>query len=203
MARKTLVSIAVALVAAVGTTTVAQAHQGPGRGFLKTYPVASRLCAKAAAGKLPASLQGSAAQITAACTTLQSSLKTAKDTYNAAVAPLQQQAKDAINALRTACQQAKAANDWNACKAAWDTARAKLTDIAKQAKAAQKAYHQAVEAARKAFWATVKPLYPAATPDKTTTTTPAATLPKLPAQSLLGLAFGRHFEATGHRHGHH
>ncbi len=160
--------------------TVASAHRGHGhRGFHQTYPVASVLCAKVANGKTPKRLAGQTEKVTAACTTLQTSLTAAQTAYTTTVAPLKQQATDAIKTLRATCQQARIDHNHAACKAARETTRATIKGLLTQVRDAGKAYHTAVDAARKTFWDTIKALRGGSTvaPDKKVGPGPVTTLP--------------------------
>lgn len=140
----------------------AAAGARPGhRSFNATFPVASSLCAKVAAGHAPARLAGSVAQVTAACATLNTSFTKAQTDHAAAVTPLTQQASAAVAARRAACHTTP--HDAAACQAARVQARARLTSLRAQIRGAARTYHATVEAARKTFWSTVHALRGGAT----------------------------------------
>jgi hypothetical protein len=167
--------VAVCALALVAVPTVASAKPAP-RGFARTFPHASKLCAKVANGHTPKALQASAAQVSAACAELRTSYTNAVNAYNTAAAPLRQQATDSIQARRAACQ---ADPKSDACKQARAATRTKLKELGTQLRAAKKTYHEAVQAARKAFWAKIKTLRGGSTvkPDPTVGAGPATTLP--------------------------
>jgi hypothetical protein len=164
--------------ALLAVPAVADARPGK-RGFNATYPHASRLCAKVAAGKAPKRLAGSTDQVSEACATLKTSFTTAQNDYNTATGPLKQQGVDALKALRATCQQARTDGTPGVCKTARQETRAKLKSLKGQIKEAAKAYHTAVQAARKTFWATIKSLRGGSSiePDKTTPPAPTVALP--------------------------
>ena len=164
--------------ALLAVPAVADARPGK-RGFPGTYPHASRLCAKVANGHTPKSLAGSSDKVSDACATLKTSFTNAQNDYNTATGPLKQQGIDALKALRATCQQARADGTPGVCRTARQETRAKLKSLNGQIKEAAKAYHTAVQAARKTFWSTIKSLRggSAITPDKTTPPAPTVALP--------------------------
>jgi hypothetical protein len=125
------------------------------RGLRQTFPVASRLCARADAGRLPKRLAASADQVKAACATLHAASTSAQSDLNTTFTPLAQQAGQAIATARSTCQAALASRDRAACKAARDQARQTLAGLRAQLRPALQAYRAAVSAARKAFWTTI------------------------------------------------
>jgi exonuclease VII large subunit len=143
--------------AALAAPTAASA-QKPLPNFHRTFPVASGLCAHAAAGKLPKRLQASAAQVTQACNTLQAAFTQAQSDLQAAITPLEQQLTGAVSQARTACQQARQTHDRAACKQALADARTTVAGLKGQLKTAFAAYRDAVNNARKAFWSSIKSL---------------------------------------------
>jgi hypothetical protein len=124
------------------------------RTFEQTFPVASRLCARAAAGRLPRRLQASAAQVTQACTTLHSAFDQAQTDLQTALAPLQTQVQAARAQLQQECQ----SGDRAACRQAMEGLRTTMQGLRDQLKAALTANRTANETARKQFWATIKSL---------------------------------------------
>lgn len=158
----------------------AAAGARPGhRGFGATFPVASSLCAKVAAGHAPKRLAGSIAQVTAACSALNASFTKAQTDYATAVAPLIAQAKAAVAARRAACHATP--RNAAACQAARTQARAQLASLRAQIRSAARAYHATVDAARKTFWASVKALRGGASirADRTVGPGPVTTLPTI------------------------
>jgi exonuclease VII large subunit len=136
----------------------AASAQKPLPTFHRTFPVASGLCAHAAAGKLPKKLQASADQVNQACNTLQAAFTQAQSDLQAAVTPLEQQLTDAVNQAKTACQQARQTHDRAACKQALADARTTAAGLKGQLKTAFANYRNAANAARKAFWTTIRSL---------------------------------------------
>ncbi len=149
--------VAVFAVALLGAPAVASAHHGrPGqRGEHSTYPHASHLCDRVAAGRVPSKLAGDTAQITAACSQLSTSFTNAQNAYNTAVAPLRQQALDALTQLRQTCQLARQNHDRAACRQARQQTLTTLQTLRAQVRTAAQAYYTAVRAARQAFWTTI------------------------------------------------
>lgn len=170
--------LALSACALLALPAVAGARPGQ-RGFSHTFPVASGLCAKVANGHTPKRLAGQTDKVAAACATLKTSFTDAQNAYSTAVAPLKQQATDAITALRATCKQARANHDAAACKAARQSTRATLKNLRIQVRAAGKTYHVSVDAARKTFWTTIKALRGGSTvkPDKAVGTGPTTALP--------------------------
>ncbi len=125
------------------------------RSFTTTFPVASSLCARVAAGHVPARLSGSTAQVTAACATLHTSFTNAQNAYATTVAPLRQQAINAVTALRATC---RGAHGSPACKTARAQTKTLIASLRAQVRTAAQTYHTSVDAARKAFWATIHAL---------------------------------------------
>ncbi len=170
--------LALSLCALLVLPAVAGAHPGQ-RGFGHTYPHASRLCAKVANGHAPKRLQGSTDKVATACAQLKTDFTNAQNAFTTGVAPLKQQATDAIKALRATCRQARADNNPAACQAARQSTRTTLQGLRTQVRTLAAAYHTAVDTARKTFWATIRALRGASniSPDKTTGPAPTTTLP--------------------------
>jgi hypothetical protein len=153
-------SLALCACALLALPAAAGARPGH-RSFNATFPVASSLCAKVAAGHAPQRLAGSVAQVTAACSALNASFTKAQADYATTVTPLTQQASAAVAARRAACHTTP--HDAAACKAARVQARAQLRSLRAQIRSAGRAYHATVEAARKTFWSTIHALRGGAT----------------------------------------
>jgi hypothetical protein len=154
---RTRILLAVCACALMAVPTIADARAGK-RGFERTYPHAARLCAKVADGKTPKKLADSSAKVADACAKLQASLTAAQSDYTAAVGPLKDQAKAAVAAMRATCKQARADKDQAACKQARQDTRTTVKGLRAKVREAGKAYHEAVDAARRTFWATIKGL---------------------------------------------
>jgi hypothetical protein len=146
MMRTTLLTFAAAALVAA---PAASAHPGA-RGFERTYPHASRLCAKVANGHTPKRLAASTTQVAGACAELRSSFTAAQNTYTTTVAPLRRQAVD----TRAKIHQARAAHD----RATVRASRTTLRTLRKQIRQARRAYHVSVNTARKTFWDKVRAL---------------------------------------------
>jgi hypothetical protein len=176
MIRRT--SILVVAVCALVAAPVASAHPGQ-RGFARTYPHASRLCAKVANGHAPKKLAASAAQVTAACNTLRTSFTGAQTAWTTTTAPLKQQGTDALKTLRATCRQARANHDRAACRTARRSTRATLKTLRGQVRTAAAAYHTTVQGARATFWSAIRALRGGSsiTPDTTVPPAPTVALP--------------------------
>ncbi len=170
--------LALSLCALLVLPAVAGAHPGQ-RGFNHTFPVASGLCAKVANGHTPRRLQGSTDKVAAACAKLKSDFTDAQNAYTTGVAPIKQQATDAIKALRATCKQAHADHNPAACKTARQSTRTTLQGLRTQVRTLARTYHASVDTARKTFWATIRTLKGGATltPDTKTGPAPTTSLP--------------------------
>ncbi len=176
MMRITLLAVAAAALVAA---PAASARPGT-RSFERTYPHASWLCTKVANGHAPKRLAPSSAQVATACATLKSSFTGAQNTYTTTVAPLKQQATDAVKTARATIRTARAAHDHATVQATRANTRATLKSLRTQVRAAAAAYHVSVDAARKTFWTTIRGLRggTSVTPDKSVGgSAPTTTLP--------------------------
>ena len=171
---------AMAVCALLALPAVATAHPA-GHGLRGAHPFAARVCARADAGRLPAKLASSADQIKADCATLKTSVTSAQDAFDTAVAPLVQQAKDAIAQAQQTCQTARQSGDRAACQAARQQARTTLQSLRSQLRTAARTYVTALKTARKTFWSAIRSLRGGAaiTPD-------APVDPAPPADTTLG-----------------
>ena len=170
--------LALSLCALLVLPAVAGAHPGQ-RGFNRTFPVASGLCAKVANGHTPKRLQGSTDKVATSCALLKTNFTDAQNAYTTGVAPLKQQATDAITALRATCRQAHADHNPAACKTARQSTRATIQGLRTQVQGLAKTYHASIETARKTFWDAIRALKggSSATPDTTTPPAPTTSLP--------------------------
>jgi hypothetical protein len=170
--------VVISACALLAVPAIADARPGK-RGFNRTYPHASRLCEKVANGHTPKRLASSTDKVSEACATLKTSFTTAQNDYNTAVGPLKQRGINLLKALRATCEQARADGDQPKCRLARQEARATLKGLAGSVREAAKAYHAAVNAARKTFWTTIKALKGGSTvaADKTVGPDPASPLP--------------------------
>ncbi len=172
-------SAALLAVCAVLIIPALAAAQPVKRDFNATFPHASALCAKVAAGDTPKRLAGSVDKIKAACGTLHTSFDGAGTTFTATATPLRDQALAALTTLRATCKQARADHNPAACKTARKSTRATIKGLRSQVRHAAKSYHEAIRGARKAFWTTIKGLRGAdgIKADKTDGPDPSVTLP--------------------------
>jgi hypothetical protein len=174
MMRKMLMAFAAAALVAA---PAASANPGT-RGFQRTYPHASRLCAKVANGHTPKRLAASTTQVADACAQLKTSFTAAQNTYTTTVAPIREQAVNTVKSARAAIRQAP---DRATARQTRREARATLRSLRKQVREAARAYHVSVDAARKTFWGTVRALRggTSVTPDKRVSGAPATSLPTI------------------------
>jgi uncharacterized protein (DUF2252 family) len=150
-------ALAVAAVSLGVAAPSAAAHPQP-RGFGATYPLASSLCSRVAAGQTPNRLAADSTQISAACSTLSDSYQQALGTYQTAVAPIASQARATLTAVVAAAQTAEQTQSWTAYRAALAQALSSLAGLRSEERSAQQAYVTAIRAARRAFWTTVHAL---------------------------------------------
>lgn len=161
-------------VAAISLTTaallvpsVASAGNKAGeRSFEQTFPVASNLCAKVAAGKNK-HLVKVATQVLADCETLKTEFVTAQTTVNTSRTTIRAQIATDHAAIKAACPGGD--TDMHpACVNTRHSQRVAIGALRTQLLAAIHAYYKTVEADRHAFWAQIKALRPARhlSPDK-------------------------------------
>jgi hypothetical protein len=163
-------------VAAPGASAHAHPHS-----YWRTYPAASSLCARVAVGHAPKRLAADVAQISAACTTLNSSYTQALTTYQTAVAPIAGQVKATLANVRAARRTARQTHDWTAYKATVKQAVTTLKGLRAQVRAARQAYVAAIRAARQTFWSTIHALRGAASLPGDTGTPAAPAAPVVPS----------------------
>ncbi len=154
MSRITRILVVAVFCVALAVPAISAAKPGH-RGFNHTFPVASGLCNHATNGHLPKRLKSSSAQVLAACATLRTAFTDAQNAYSTTVGPLQQTANAALKTLRQTCRDARKAHTPDVCKTARQATRTTLQGLQAQVVAAGKTYHASVDAARKAFWATI------------------------------------------------
>lgn len=142
----------------LGVVAPGASADGHHHSYWRTYPFASSLCERVAAGHAPKRLAADATQISAACTTLADSYTQALTTYQAAVAPIAAQVKSALASVRAAHHTARQTGDWTAYQATVKQTLATLKGLRVQERAAQQAYVAAIRAARQTFWDTIHAL---------------------------------------------
>ncbi len=148
--------VAAALLATFGCSGVAGAAAGD-RTFQQTYPLASSLCAKIAAGTEGKRLKRNAAQAQADCATLLSSFESAHSVVLAARAALEPQIAAERAAIRTACPVPRR-HPTAACLNAHAVDGVALSVLRHEKVAAARRYYRSIEAARLTFWAAIHTL---------------------------------------------
>lgn len=146
----------VALLLLAFAAPAANAADPPG--FAGMLPRASALCAKADAGKLGKKLKPDAGKVKKACATLRSSYAAALAEYQAAVKPIADQIRAVIQDTKTTCAAARRNRDIATCREAQRQARLRTRDLRAQMQPYAATFDKKVDAARKAFWATIKKL---------------------------------------------
>ena len=155
---------ACALTLAASGQAIARAGD---RTAAETYPVATDLCQRAAAGNLGARLEASRSQVLADCDALVNAYGPLVSTVDAAES--QELATIAAQRSLVASACAKPVADRAACQAARATAI--TTDGAARTtlRTAVLAYHTAVENNRQTFWSAIEALHDASPPAPATT----------------------------------
>jgi len=149
---------------AVGVTLASLALSAPAgarpgnRTFQHTYPIASRLCARTAAGHAPKRLQGQEAQVAQDCTTLETAYSQAVSAALQAQATFRAGRLSANAQLRQSCRQAHISHDRSVCQAARAQHRAQMMSLRQARRSAFASYHAAIESARQAFWSAIHAL---------------------------------------------
>ena len=143
------------VVSALALPATAAAHHGHGNSgtpsFERTFRGESRLCAAVAAGNVPTPLQGSEAQVTAACTALHAAFDAA---VGAASAGTDASAlKGAVGQVQAACGGETV--DPQACA---DALRGAYGALKTSGHGDKHAYRRAINQARRDFRHAVKPL---------------------------------------------
>jgi len=149
-----------ALLAALLVLAVAAPAAGAADpdGFAGMLPRAAALCAKADSGKLGRKLKPDAGKVKKACRTLRAAYAKALADYRAAAKPVTDQIRAAIQETREACLAARRARNPAACREAQRNGRERTRQLRAQLAPFSQAFDKQVEAARKAFWATIKSL---------------------------------------------
>jgi hypothetical protein len=128
------------------------------RTFQQTYPAASKLCAKVAAGTENKRFAKSATQIAADCAALEATYTSAQTsvlTVRNAVLPTLTADRAAVHA---ACPNPKAKPQVTACVQAHKANDAAIHTLAAQLRLASHTYFASVEGARRTFWAAIHAL---------------------------------------------
>lgn len=192
-----ITTVALATIVAIAPTADAR-HHAPKRTFDQTFPVATRLCAKASSGALPRKLASSADGAKTACATLHARFDAAVATYGTSTAGLADQAKTIVATAKTACAAPATTNDpapsrrfhgqgpgaTTACHAARRQARTQLRALRRTAKRAVRTYRTSVRTARHTFWGTIHGLRGGATqPTDSDSSTTVPSSPAIPSDS--------------------
>jgi hypothetical protein len=136
--------------AALAFPAAAGARAGD-RTFQQTFPVASTVCAKVAAGTEGKHLKRFATQVTADCTALQSTFSTAQSTVLAARSAISAQIA-ADRALTGAACPASAKAPTVACRHTRAVNDLAIDRLHRQMHHAVRRYYRTIEAARERFW---------------------------------------------------
>jgi hypothetical protein len=156
MSRKLLLTRVPALAVLAALTIPATASAAPAASpFHRTYPAASRLCARVAAGHVPARLKGHEAQVGTACTALEGVATSARAHLKAAVQARRAALRSARQAVVAACRKPR---DRATCVSALRAARHTLRDVRRSFRAALRSHRHEVRAGRRAFWSALKAL---------------------------------------------
>jgi hypothetical protein len=145
---------AVAVAASLGISGSASAKAGD-RSFAQTYPVASALCARVAAGHPPRGLAASVAQVKQACSTLENGFGPLQTAVRNANVQFQTGVQNARAAIAQACQ--PGANRAT-CRQTRRSERLTIASLRRQHRAAVRLYYTSIEANRRTFWATIHSL---------------------------------------------
>jgi hypothetical protein len=168
MKRVLICGALVGSLAMLALTGVASAKPGD-RSLEVTYPIASKLCARATGNVLPKSLAGDESQLTGYCTALQSSYdaavstaQTAEQTYSSGVQSARVTELQACEPVPTT------AAGHQACRQARRQRLATVTSLRRTWRLAVDQYHVSIEQARVTFWTSVHALRGGAsiTPDQ-------------------------------------
>jgi hypothetical protein len=152
---------ALGVAGAMALTGVASASAGH-RSYARTYPIASTLCAKVAAGQTPKRLKGQETQVTAACGALQTNYTQAVNTALTAEQTYKAGALSARTQAQQTCRQTPKPRH-GACLQARRSARQSIRLLRQDLRIAAIRYHQSIETARQSFWSTIHSLRGGAT----------------------------------------
>ncbi len=152
--------VIVAVVAAMLLLPGLAAAKAGDKSFAQTYPYASALCTKVAAGQTPPKLKGSEAKVGQACATLQNAFGPLQSAAQAANAQLQSGIQNERATMKQACQPGAVRAK---CRAARRTGRHVIASLRSQHRAAVRLYYTSIEANRRTFWATIRALRGGAT----------------------------------------
>jgi len=158
--RLTGVAAIAATMVAVALPSVASAGVKAGeRTFSQSFPVASKFCERAAAGKERKALVPFAATILADCETLKTNFATAQTTVATTRTTVRAQIAADKAAITAACP-TPASTTHTACVNARHTEGLAIKALHSQLLIAVHTYYKTVEADRRAFWAEIKAVRP-------------------------------------------
>jgi hypothetical protein len=157
-------AVVVATIVALAFPALASAKAGD-RSFAQTYPYASALCAKVAAGQTPPKLKGSEAKVSQACATLQNAFGPLQTAVQAANSQLRSGIQNERATVKQACQPGAVRAK---CREARRNGRLMIASLRRQHRAAVRLYYTSIETNRRKFWATIRALRGGAsiTPDQ-------------------------------------
>jgi hypothetical protein len=143
-----------------------------------TFPFASRLCERAQAGQLPVRLQADTADVTTACTTLSSAFTITETALTTSVQQAQTNVSNARMQLIPALKLARQDHDRQAAVTALQTFEGTVHAAVTERHTAVRLYVTSNQAARIAFWGTIRAL-PGGRHVPEDPTTPTPTVPPL------------------------
>jgi hypothetical protein len=146
---------AVTIAATLAITATAGAKAGD-HTFQQTYPFAARLCAHVQAGKGPVRLRPHAAQVLAACATLNSGFTAARSAVLAAQASFASGLRADNAAIAAACT--PPVKKRSLCQSTRRSEHAAILALRREHTAALHLYYTTIEANRRAFWAAIHSL---------------------------------------------
>jgi hypothetical protein len=149
-------SIAAVSIAATLTFTGTAGAKAGERSFQQTYPVASQLCAKVAAGKGPKRLRPFAAQVASDCSTLSSGFTAAQSAVLAAQASFATGLAADRAAIAAVCT--PPVKNRPLCRSTRTSEHAAIVALRREHTAALHLYYSTIEANRHTFWAAIHSL---------------------------------------------
>ncbi len=145
--------------AALAVPATAGANTKPGeQTFQKTYPGASIVCERFAAGKERKALQPDAAAVATDCAALQAAFTGAQTTVVTARTTIEPPLNAARAALHAACPNPNPKVLGHTCALAHHANDATIKTLVSERKLAFHTYFASIESARKAFWTAIKAL---------------------------------------------
>jgi hypothetical protein len=150
-------TLVLALAGVAGATASPKSKPGD-LTFQQTFPLASSVCAKVAAGTENKHLAKFVPQVTADCATLQATFTTNQTAVLAARAAILPTLTADRAAIHSACPNPKEKPERALCVTTRKADRATVKTLGAELRLAYHTYFKSVEAARMAFWAAIKAL---------------------------------------------